>query len=341
MPIPDLLDRLLRAPGPTGHEQQAAAVVREAAAALGAEAEGDLHGSTIVRLGAGAPLLAIVAHVDQVGMAVSDVGADGLLSVHRLAAWSPAFALGQRVRVLVAGGVIPGVVGRRNEAEDKPGWDELYVDVGAVGRDEASALVAEGDPIVLDAPPVELANGRVASCALDNRASVWAALETLRLLAPEPPCALAVLAAVQEEVGSHAGARTGIHRLRPDVAVVLDVTYATDSPEGDPRAAGDHRLGGGPAIFRGPVVHPTLFDTLVDAAEAEDIPFSVETGERTMTDADHVYVEGAGVPTAVVSIPLRRMHTGVETVQLSDLDDTVRLLVGFARRLGPDLDFSR
>jgi putative aminopeptidase FrvX len=343
MPIPELLDRLLRAPAPAGREEAAAAIVREAAGAVGATVHADVTGSTVATLGEGRPLVAFVAHVDQVGMLVSHVGEDGLLLVGRLGGWNPAWAVGQRVTVIARDGLVRGVVGRSTAAAEKPGWGELYVDIGAADGDGARARVRGGDPIVLDAEPIELVNGRVAAGALDNRAGVWVCLEALRRLGAEPPpaSAVALVAGTQEEIFSHAGALAGIRRLQPDLAVVVDVTYATDVPEGDAGDSGDHRLGGGPAIFRGPVVHPALFEALVDAAEAEGLSYTIESGERSMTDADAVFLEGEGVPTAVVSIPLRRAHSAVETVQLSDLEDAATLLSAFVRRLEPGLDLAR
>ena len=339
MAVPELLDRLLRAHGVSGSEAAAAAVVRDAAAGL-ARVESDVLGSTVVRIGEGRPLLALVAHVDQVGMAVAHVDDDGLLAVTKIANWDPRAAVLQRVRVLTGDAEVPGVVGRRTKGDEKPGWDELYVDVGARDGEEARSLVRPGDPIRLDAPPVELANGRVASAALDNRASVHVALEALLAIADDPPCEVALVATVQEEL-AHAGAASAMRRLRPDVALVLDVTYATDVPEADPRDAGDHRLGGGPAIFRGPVIHPAVFELLVETAEAEGIPHTIEVGATTWTDADDVYIADEGIATGVVSVPLRRMHTGVETVELGDLARTAQLLAAFARRLAPGLDLSR
>ncbi len=342
MPIPELLDRLLRAPGPTGGEEAVAAVVRDAVRALGAAVEFDATGTTVATIGEGRPVVTLVAHVDQVGMHVTHVGGDGLLRVRRLAGWQPSWALGQRVTVVGRGGPVAGVVGRAAGGDGGPGWDDLYVDIGALDAGDARTAVREGDPIVLYAPPLELRNGRVASAALDNRAGVWVGLEALQRLSDDgAPSAVALVAATQEEIFSHLGARTAVRRLRPDLAVVLDVTYATDVPEADVGEAGDHRLGGGPAIFRGPVVHPALFERLVDAAEALGIGYSIESGERSMTDADAVYVEGEGVPTAVVSVPARRVHSGVETAQLSDLEDTAALLTAFVRGLEPALDLAR
>ena len=342
MPIPELLDRLLRAPGPSGTEDAAAAVVREAATALGAAVESDVLGSTIATVGSDGPLLALVAHVDQIGLAVSGIGGDGLLAVAKLANWDPRAGALQRVHVLTAAGPIAGVVGVRTTDKDKPGFADLYVDIGARDGDGARELVAQGDPIVFDAPPVELAGGRVASCAFDNRLSVWIGLEVLRRLAAEPAaCRVALVASVQEEVAGAASAGPPLRALAPDLALALDVTYATDVPEGDSSESGEHRLGGGPAIFRGGVMHPELVRRLTAAADERGIAYSVETGMMSYTDADVFYAQGAGIPTGLVSVPIRRMHTPVETAQLSDAEAEVDLLEAFARGLGPELDLAR
>jgi endoglucanase len=149
------------------------------------------------------------------------------------------------------------------------------------------------------------------------------------------------VAAVQEEIGG-AGARAAAFGLEPELAIVLDVTSATDVPGGDPSADGERRLGSGPAIARGPTVHPALFDLLWGTAEVEGIPATVEvSGWSTASDADVVHLSRAGVPTALVSVPLRYMHSAAEVVQLDDVEATVRLIELFVRGLGLDSDFAR
>jgi len=340
--IPPLLDELLRAPGPSGFEERAAAIWREAAAGLGAEVSSDTLGSSFARLPgtSGSPLLAIVAHVDEVGFQVSHVDEGGFVWISDLSGKNPLSLVRGRVQLLGPAGVVPGVVGRRGR-EDKVEWEQLYVDIGARDRDEALALVRVGDPGCLAGDPVELAGGRVASKALDNRSGTFIALEILRLLAADPAAAdVVAIASVQEESG-HQGAQAAAFALEPDVAIVLDVTYAVDVPDGDPRTAVDHRLGGGPALFRGPAVHPKVFALLEECAAAEGLPWSVETGSKTMTDADGIHPSRAGVPTGLVSLPLRQMHSAIETAQLSDLEACARLVAAFARRLEPGVSFER
>jgi endoglucanase len=189
--------------------------------------------------------------------------------------------------------------------------------------------------------PVELAGGRLASRACDNRVSLWAGLEALRALAADPPAwDVALVASVQEE-RSHAGARTASHRLAPDAALVLDVTWATDTPDTGPHEHGDHPLGSGAAILRGPSVHPALADRLVAAATAVGDPHTIEVAGESLTDGDAVFLSSGGVPTCIASIPMRRYHSPAETVQLSDADACRRLVEAFARGLEPGLDLSR
>jgi len=185
--------------------------------------------------------------------------------------------------------------------------------------------------------PVELEGGRIASRGLDNRAGVYVALETLRRL---EGANVAVIASAQEELG-HYGARTAAYSVRPEVAIAIDVTYATDVPGDDPATGGDHRLGGGPAVYRGPLVNPHVFDALAAAAADEEIAYTVEAGQDSYSDADDTFIAREGIPTGLVSIPLRHMHSPIEIVDLGDLEACIRLLVAFARKLEPGASYAR
>jgi endoglucanase len=344
MPIPALLDELLRAHGPSGHEHLAFDAVRAAVDGV-AEVETDTVGNLIAtRRGRGeGPLLALFAHLDVIGLAVAHIPDDALLSVHTLGRWRAGIGYGQRVEIMTRHGTVHGIIAARSKEDEKKEWSDLYVDIGARDGDDARTLVAPGDPMILAAPPLELANGRIASRNLDNRACVYIALEVLRRLADErePVAAdVAVVAGAHEELG-RPGARAAAHALRPTVALALDVTYATDVPADDPNTGGDHRLGGGPAIFRGPTINPRVLELLVDAAEAEGIAYTVETGMHTYTDADETHLSGAGVATGLVSVPLRNMHSPIEIVDLADLEACIALVTAFARRLEPGLDLRR
>jgi endoglucanase len=334
--IPDSLDALLRAHGPSGHEHLAYDAVRDAVGDV-AEIETDAVGNLVARRRAEGPLLALFAHLDVIGAAVAHVPDDALVSVHQLGSWRANVAYGQRVEIRTANGPVPGVIARKVKDNEKVEWTQLYVDVGAKDGEEARSLVQPGDPMVVVAEPVELANGRVASRSLDDRAGVYVALEALRRA---EGANVAVVAAAQEELGAF-GAQAAAHALRPDVAIAIDVTYATDVPGDEAAAGGHHALGGGAAIFRGPAVHPRVFAQLLETARADGIAHTVETGMKTYTDADATFASRDGIPTGVVSIPLRNMHSPIEIVELADLEACIRLLVGFASRLRPGETYDR
>jgi endoglucanase len=351
MAIPETLQQLLSAPGPSGQEDLAARAWRDAARGFG-EVSGDVLGSSWVRVPGtkDGPLLAIVGHIDEIAVVVTHVGDDGMLAVRQLGGFDPRTVAAQRVEILTRDGRVPGVVGvrkqktRRGEDPKPYEFSDLFVDIGARDRDEAKQLVRPGDAAIIAGAPLELRNGRVASRSLDNRLGSYVALEVARRVAAEggTPGDVAGVAVVQEEVGDFAGSRTAAFELEPAVAIAVDVTHATDVRGGDPEDEGEHRLGGGPALMRGPSMHPAVFELLYETAEAEGIACSVEVSRgHTNTDADAVYLSRVGVATGLVSIPLRYMHTPVEVVELEDVENVVRLLVAFARRLEPGISFAR
>jgi putative aminopeptidase FrvX len=352
MAIPELLRRLLTAPGPSGYEGAAAAVWREAASEF-AEVSSDALGSSVARVSGtgGGPLLALLGHIDEIGLLVTHVDEHGFVYVMTVGGTRPDVLLGQRVGLVTRGGSVPGVIGRKGGKRPKPGekpepvgLDDLHVDVGARSRDEALGLLQIGDVAVIAGQPVELAGGRIASRSLDNRLGAYVALEAARAVgdAGGAPGEVAAVAAVQEEVGDYGGARTSVFALEPQVALAIDVTGATDIPEGDPKVDGEAKLGAGPIINRGSTINPKVFELLVAAAEAEGIPYAINVSAGdTHTDMDAAYGSRTGVATGLVSLATRYIHTPGEVVSLDDVEAAVRLIAAFAVRLEPGLDFTR
>jgi putative aminopeptidase FrvX len=352
MAAPDLLLKLLAAPGPPGHENEPARVWREAAGAFADNVSVDRLGTTVATVNGRSehPLLTIVGHVDEIALLVSHVSDKGFLHVVQSGGWDPQVLVGQRVQVFTREGMVPGVVGRKpphlTDAEERKKamrLKDLHVDIGAKNGEEARSLVSPGDQILLAAEPLELPNDRLASRALDNRLGVYVALEVARRVKDAGGGAgpVAGVAAVQEEIGAH-GARVMAYGLEPDLAVVVDVTHATDAPGVDPGEIGEHGLGSGPVITRGAIVSRPLNDLLDEAARAEGIECATEAaGRSTGTDADVVHFSRGGVSTAVVSIPLRYMHSPVELVELADVEATIRLLTAMALRIEADQTLSR
>lgn len=352
MSTPALLQRLLTAPGPPGHEEAPAAIWREAAEEFADEVSSDRMGSSIARVNGNGdnPLLAVIGHIDEIALLVSHVSDKGFLHVNGSGGWDPQVLVGQRVEVLTRSGTVPGVIGRKPihvlEGEERKKAVELkglHVDIGVRDSDEARSLVREGDPIVITAEPMELRDGRLASRSLDNRLGAYVAVEVARRVSDAGGGAgpVAGVAAVQEEIGLH-GARAAAYGLQPDIAVVVDVTHATDAPGVDAGELGEHGLGSGPVITRGAIVSRPVNDLIDKAAETVGIECTTEAaGSSTGTDADVVHMSRTGVPTAVVSIPLRYMHSPVELVELGDVEATIEVIAAMALRLEADQALTR
>ncbi len=356
MPLPDVLAQLLGAAGPSGYEAAPAAVFAEAGRRFTDDVEIDAMGSAIARVAGTsdpahqAPFLAVVGHIDEIGLIVTHIDDNGFLRFMGVGGWDPQILVGQRVALMTRDGVVPGVAGRKaihllreEEREKVPKLRDLHIDIGAKDGDEARELVRIGDVAVIAGEPVELRNGRVVSRSMDNRLGSFIALEAARLVAEAggAPGDVAALGVVQEEI-TFAGARTSAFRLEPAVAIVVDVTHETGSPGVDVNEIGKHEFGQGPVIERGSVLNPVVFELLHDAAEREQIPFTVQASARsTGTDADAIHLSRAGVPTGGVSIALRYMHSPVEMVQLDDIDACARLIAAFAQSLRAETSFAR
>jgi putative aminopeptidase FrvX len=352
MSAPDVLLKLLTAAGPSGFEQAPAAVFREAAAAF-AEVSFDSVGSTVAKVPGtnGGKSVAIVGHIDEIGLIVHHIDDDGFLWFTNVGGWDPVILVGQRVEIATREGTVFGVVGKKpihllkteEERKKVPELKQLHIDIGAKDGDDARSRVRIGDVAVIGGEPVELPNGRLVSRALDNRVGTFVAFETARLVAEAGGAPGDVLgAAVAQEEITFAGARTTAFSLNPDVAIAVDVTFSTDAPGTEEKELGSHRFGSGPVINRGSTMDPQVFELLYETAEAEGIPFTVSASARaTGTDADAVHLACAGIPTGVVSVPLRYMHSPVEMVELADIERTAQLLAAFARRLDPATDFRR
>ena len=353
MAVSPFLRDLLTAAGPSGYEQAPAAVWRDEAAGF-AEVTGDTVGSSVARVKARppgeGPTIGLFGHVDEIGLIVSHVDDQGFLWFLGVGGWDPVILVGQRVEVVTKDGPIPGVVGKKpihllkpDEREKVPKLRDLHIDIGAENGDEARALVGIGDVAVIAGEPVELPNDRIVSRALDNRLGCYIVLEAARRIAEAGGAAGDVLAvaATQEET-SFAGAHTTAYTQRPDIAIVVDVTHATDAPNIDEKENGRHPLGSGAVITRGTTLSPRMFSLLHDIAQEEGIDFTVQASDKsTGTDADAVHMSRAGIPTGVVAIPLRYMHSPVELVQSSDVEACIALLTAFALRLDSSVTFTR
>jgi putative aminopeptidase FrvX len=351
MPIPPVLRSLLTTTGPSGYESSAAAVWREAAGAF-ADVSADVMGSSWARVnGSGdGPTMAIVGHIDEIGLIVTHIDDDGFLRFIGVGGWDTQILVGQRVELTTRDGVVPGVIGKKpihllkdDERKKVADIKDLHIDIGADDGDQARARVRIGDVAVISGEPLDLPNGRAVSRSMDNRLGCYVAYEAARIVAEAGGAAgdVVAVAAVQEET-TFGGSRTTAYALRPDLAVVVDVTHATDAPGIEVNELGSHPLGSGPVIERGSNINPSVFELLQETAEAEGIPFTVAASARhTGTDLDAMHLSRGGVPCGLIGLPLRYMHSPVEMVDLADVDAAARLIAAAARRLAAGASFLR
>jgi putative aminopeptidase FrvX len=352
VPIPQLLENLLTAVGPSGREADPARVWREWCGEFAADVGSDQMGSSFARVPgtAGGPTLIVVGHIDEIGLHVSHIDDEGYLRFGQVGGWDALVLVGQRVRLMTRNGPIIGVIARKPihllKDEDRkraPELKDLHIDIGAKDAEDAAKLVRIGDVAVVDADPVQMPNGRVVARALDNRVGCYVVAEVARLVAEAggAPGDVVALAVAQEET-TLAGARTSAFALEPDLAIAVDVTFATDQPGVELGPITKHTLGSGPVVGRGTAIHPVIFELLYETGEQEEIPFTVESiGRTTGTDADAIFVSRSGVPTGLVSVPLRYMHSPVELIQLTDIAAAAKLIAAFAQRLEPGMSFVR
>jgi putative aminopeptidase FrvX len=344
------LKSLLDTPGPSSFEAAPARLWRKEAEPLADEVHADVGGNSRATLNPGGrPRVMLAGHIDEIGVMVTHIDDDGYLSFDTIGGWDHQVFVGQRVRLLGREGSVTGVVGKKaihimdkDDREKVSKVEDLWIDVGAANRAEAERRLRIGDPGVLAAGVLEFPNGRLVSRSIDNRIGAFVVLEALRLLAGTRPAAsVSAVATTREEIAATGGgARSSAVALEPDVAIVVDVTHATDYPGVDKRRHGDYRLGGGPVLSRGASVSELVFELLATTADAERIPYSIEAASRdTHTDAEAIFNAHRGVATALVSVPNRYMHSPNEMVALEDLDRTARLLAAFVRRLTADTDF--
>jgi endoglucanase len=337
-----LLRDLCLAPGPTGFEAPVQDVVRRRLDPLG-EAGRDPLGNAWIAVGPeGGPRVGVAAHADQIGLIVTLVDDEGFLSVDRIGGVAPMLVPGRRFVVHGRGGPVAAVGGRKpshiipmEERRTAPELHEQFLDIGASGRAEALERVAVGDPVTFAPDFVELAPGVVATQALDDRAGLYAMIRALELYAARPGAArLLGLSTVHEET-TFMGARALARRMCPEVIVVLDGDFCSDTPAASAKElAGEVKLGAGPVISRGAGSNGRLVALVRDVAAEEGIPYQVKAcpGE-TETDADELMAAGTAA-TVTIGLPLRYMHSPFEVAHVDDLETTARLVAALARRVG-------
>jgi putative aminopeptidase FrvX len=348
----EFLFTLLNTPSPAGFESEGQKVWMKYVGSFADSLENDAYGNvwaTLTGDGSSARIM-LEAHADEIGFMIQNVTEDGFLYVTRIGGSDGAIARGKRLTILGDKGPVLAVIGnteihiREKENDKIPEIHELHLDIGANSKEEVEQRgIRVGHPAIFADTAEELVHNRMIGRAIDNRIGGFILSQVLANLkndAPRPAATVFAVNAIQEEIGG-SGMKMISYRLEPTVAVVLDVTHATDSPGIDRNKHGSIKLGNGPTVTHGTANHPAVVKRLITLANELEIPIQHEASSRfTGTDTDQVYPMRGGVPSALVSIPLRYMHSTVEMVDLRDVERSVLLLTQFVRSITSKEEFS-
>jgi len=325
-----LLKTLTEISAPSGHEDELRALVQKTVKPYADEIRVDALGNLIVRTGHAAPKgkrILLAAHLDEIGLIVSHVDANGFARFSALGGFHAHRLVGTRVKFLNG---VRGVIGLNQMAEERdrqPGMDKFFVDTGATSAQDCKIKI--GDKAVFDASFLEIGD-RLVSKAFDDRVGVALLIETLRTLKSSPHEIYFVFTA-QEEVGAR-GAGPAAYGIHAEIALALDVTPANDLPGSTQRNA--IALGRGPAIKikdNPMLADPALVETLTRLAARNNIPHQLEVNENISTDARAVQIIGAGTRVSGISIPIRNMHSPSEMIAFADVKNAAKLLSAFLR----------
>jgi endoglucanase len=337
--------KLLAAPSPSGYEQPAQRVFREYVAPF-ADISTDVMGNVIAfQKGGGKdlPRVMLIGHSDEIGFQVKYIDDNGFIYFAPIGGVDPHLLPGQRVNVHGRNGALLGVIGKKpihlmepKDRETVVKLESQYIDIGASGKKEAEQLLRVGDPVTFSWGMEKLHGDRVTSRGFDDKAGSFVVAEVMRRVfeaAKKPRIDLYGVSSVQEEVGLRGGA-TSSYSVNPDIGICVEVDFSTDQPDVERKHNGEVGLGKGPILPRGANINPALFDLLADVAAKKKIPVQF-TGipKASGTDANVMQISRGGVATALVKIPLRYMHTPVEVLSLSDLDNAVKLITEVLYRI--------
>ncbi len=347
------LENLLITPSPTGYETQGQKVWLEYLSQFADKVESDAYGSGMARIETSSDVMTVMleAHADEIGMVVQHITDEGFIYLNKLGGSDSTIARAKRVFIHGKKGKVSGITGNtaihlqdtKNGGGKEPSWKDIYVDIGATSKDEVLEAVQIGDPVTY-AEDLEFLNDNILTArALDNRIGGFAIAQAIKYLKErKKDLAVNVIAlnSVQEEVGGF-GARMMSYRHMPDAAIVTDVTHATDTPGIDQREHGQVKMGSGPTVQHGGANHPALVSLIEETAGKREIEIQHEaTSIRTGTDTDSIFYQRTGIPSALVSVPIRYMHSPVETASLQDVAQLIELMAESILAMKPDQTFT-
>ncbi|MBI5778682.1 MAG: M42 family metallopeptidase [Planctomycetes bacterium] len=346
----NFLKELVNSPSPSGYEQPTQEIWCKYVRPFVDEIKKDVHGNAIAVINPkGKPRLMFSGHCDEIGLMVRYIDDKGYIYFGAIGGIDTGILPGQRFHIHTKKGPVLGVVGKKaihlmEEEERKsagsPKIYSLWLDIGAKNKAEVEKIIDIGDPITFAVGFENLKNDLIVARGFDDKMGAFVVAETLRLISRQrPKAAVFGVSTVQEEIGIR-GARTSAYGISPDVGIAIDVTFATDHPDSNPKRIGDIKLGSGPVISRGPNINPMVFEILTNTAKSNKISCQIEAAPgATGTDANAIQMNKSGVAAGLVSVPNRYMHTPIEVIALSDLENTSKLLAAFTLKLTPNISF--
>lgn len=338
----ELLQKLCAARGISGFEDEIREIMKKELSKYG-EVEADRFGNVICKKGSGSPKIMLAAHMDEIGLLVKHIDEKGFIKFLDMGGIDDETLPARNVVILTETGPLPGLIGfkpphlKKEEADRKKKLtgDDMYIDTG-LDKDEVKKKVQIGDPIVFETEFFELGKN-VSGKAMDNRAGCLAIIEVMKRLKDFKGTVYAV-ATTQEEIGLK-GARTSAFKIKPDIALALDVGIAGDTPDMKEDEAA-LKLGQGPGITvvessgRGMVPSVKVKKLLIQCARDAKIPYQLEATKGGMTDGAIIYMSNEGVLTGGISVPTRYIHAPSSIICMEDLENTVKLTIEFVKKAG-------
>lgn len=339
----EFLEKLLGTPSPSGSEEEAQKVVANYVKPFADDVKRDVHGNLHAVVNPKANMRVMLSgHVDEIGLMIMHIDDKGFLYVSTVGGIYVPLLQGERVVFQTAKGPVRGVVGvkpihlmdakERDAAVSKV--QDLWIDIGAKDKAEAEDMVELGDVGVVDRGILRLPNDRMVCRGHDDRIGVFVVAEALRLVAKDrPKVAVHMVSSVQEEIGLR-GAKTAAYGIDPHIGIAVDVGFATDFPNCNPKLCGEAALGGGPILSCGPNFNKPVYERLLAAGKEARIKVQIQPISRASgTDANVIQVNGSGVAAGLISVPCRYMHSSAEMVNLKDVENSAKLLARFILRL--------
>lgn len=331
------LKKLVKARGVSGYEENVAKMVKERFEKVFGNAEVDDFYNVTSKIGEGEPLIYCSAHIDEIGLMVTTIEEDGFLGFCSVGGVDPRILMAQEVKVQTESGELHGIIGAKpphvlspEDLKKAPKMHDLFIDIG-YKQEKAKELVKVGDMVTFVAPPIKLQNGRMSSKTMDDRMGVIVMLEAAKYLKDKDFGASVVFcASVQEEVGCK-GAKVSAFGQDPDMAIAIDVTHGKTPDARDDQAFDLDKV----CLALGPFIDREMIDVFKKAADKCSIDIELDiSGRSTGTDADSLQVVRSGVPVCVLAIPLKYMHTTVETLSYKTVKKAGKLLGQFIMEVG-------